>query len=167
MTQTSTPSSAFDFSPTDADPDIGTEKFGSSSLRSATAAAGYAPSGGRATAELWSVSPVECGPFSTPAPAGSATDTATATIQAFDPAAVPASGDLWQASVNPAAAFTPVTINPGQSATINLTITPSAAAGTVVSGTLYVDDTAAAIPPDAQTSGAEATAIPYQYTAGS
>jgi hypothetical protein len=51
-------------------------------------------------------------------------------------------------------------------ATINVTITPSAATGTVVSGALYVDDLLAGIPPYSQTAGDEVTALPYQYTVG-
>ena len=134
MHQTSTVPTVFDLFTTSGDPDLESASPGSGPLGSTTEDVNYAPAGGRVTAGLWSSGPSEVGPFDQPAPAGSATDTATATIQAFDPAAAPASGDLWQTSVNPSAAFTPVTINPGQSATINLVITPSAASGTVVAG---------------------------------
>src|SRR6185437_5167235 len=34
----------------------------------------------------------------------------------------------------------PITLNPGQTGTIVVTITPSGASGTVVNGTLYIDD---------------------------
>jgi len=57
-----------------------------------------------------------------------------------------------------------VVIGPGASATVDVTITPSAASGTVVSGNLYVDDALSAIPPYGQISSDELTAIPYKYT---
>ena len=37
----------------------------------------------------------------------------------------------------------------------------------MVSGTLYVDDLLAAVPPYGQLSGNELTALPYEYTVGS
>lgn len=57
----------------------------------------------------------------------------------------------------------PVTVG---SATFEVTITPSALAGSVVRGTLYVDDLLAAIPPYGQFTGDEIAAIPYEYTVG-
>ncbi len=63
-------------------------------------------------------------------------------------------------------AFDGITIAPGASATVNVTITPSAPAGTVVKGTLYVDDLLAGIPPYSQFSGSEVAALPYTYTVG-
>ena len=119
------------------------------------------------TAGLWDAGPTECGPYSTAAPAGTATISMSAVTKAFDTAVTSPTGDLWQLSINPSAAFAPVTINPGQTATINVTITPNAAAGTVVSGHLYVDDTASAVPPYGQLTGDELSAIPYEYTVGS
>ena len=64
------------------------------------------------------------------------------------------------------------TIKPGQSSVIDLTITPSqdGTAGTVVSGTLYVDVLAAfneiqesGVP----STGSDVLSIPYEYTIGS
>ena len=83
-----------------------------------------------------------------------------AVTKAFDTPATSPTGDLWQVSVNPAAAFAPITINPGQSATVNVTITPSAAAGAVVSGKLYVDDIAEGVPPYGQLAGSELFGTP-------
>jgi hypothetical protein len=73
-------------------------------------------------------------------------------------------GDFWLAAVNPAAAISPVTINPGQSATVNVTITPAGASGTVVSGALYVNDLMEGVPPYGQQAGDEMAALPYDYT---
>lgn len=122
------------------------------------------------TAGLWSAGPSECGPYPPGgAPAGSATISMSAQTKAFDPAVTSDTSDLWLASTNPSAAFSPIVINPGQTATIKVTITPSAAAGTVVKGTLYVDDFVSNVPPPAysQLSGDELAAFPYEYTAGS
>ena len=53
----------------------------------------------------------------------------------------------------------PITLNPGQTGTITVTITPSGASGTVVRGTLYIDDF------DSFTDGGdELVAFPYAYT---
>ena len=47
-----------------------------------------------------------------------------------------------------------------------MTITPSGTAGTVVSGTLYLDDVATSLAPDADTTASEVAALPYSYTIG-
>ena len=56
-------------------------------------------------------------------------------------------------------------VQPGQSATIPVTITPSGASGTTVKGRLYIDDTnlflfAAFVAPN----GNQVTSVPYEYT---
>ena len=88
----------------------------------------------------------------------------TATAKAFDPAVTSSTGDFWLQAVNPAASFSPIVINPGQTAVVNVTITPAGASGTVVSGNLYVDDFVGDVPPYGQESGDELAAIPYAYT---
>ncbi len=147
----------FDFGPNQGDPDLvsntGTSVSGS-----------YTPPGGSVTTGVWFALPDEIGPYSGPAPAGTATLAMTATTKEFDPAVTSSAGDLWLASTNPAATFSPVTINPGQSAIVNVTITPSGASGTVVSGNLYVDDFIENVPPYAQEAGDELVALPYTYT---
>jgi hypothetical protein len=69
-----------------------------------------------------------------------ASTTFTATAPAFDSTITSPTGDLWLLSTNPAATLTPVIVNPGQTATIPVTITPLGSSGTTVSGTLYLDD---------------------------
>jgi hypothetical protein len=89
------------------------------------------------------------------------------TTKQFDPAVTTAQGDIWTASTQGLSVFgtfAPVTINPGQTSVINVTITPSGASGTVVSGTLYVDDFVGSLPPYGTTTGNELAAIPYRYT---
>jgi len=167
VTQTSTLPGMFDFGPFPGDPDIASANSGPGPLCSTTESASYSPSGGSVTAGGWYAGPAECGPYSAAAPAGSATVSMTAQTKAFDTAVTSAPGDLWLLATNPSASFSPVIINPGQSATIDMTITPSAAVGAVVSGDLYVDDYASAVAPYAQVSGDELAAIPYEYTVGS
>jgi hypothetical protein len=47
---------------------------------------------------------------------------------------------------------------------VNVTITPAGSSGTVVSGTLYVDDVVGDLPPYGTTTGNQLAAIPYSYT---
>ncbi len=89
-----------------------------------------------------------------------------ATTQAFDPAVTSPPGDFWDVSVNPNAPFSLLVVNPGQTVTVNVTITPSAATGTVVSGHLYVDTFLGGVPPFGQQTGDELAALPYEYTVG-
>jgi len=53
----------------------------------------------------------------------------------FDETIVPDTGDVW----DPNSGYTPMTLGPGQSGTITLTITPAGSAGTVVRGFIAVD----------------------------
>ena len=71
------------------------------------------------------------------------------------------SGDVWAFSVNPNATYSPLTLNPGQSGTITLTITPNAPKGTVIHGFIGVDTLNLAT-----ASGDELVNIPYTYTVG-
>ena len=165
VSQTSSLPGMFDFSPYPGDPDVPSAKTGS--LCSTTSYASYHPSGDRVTAGLWGATPSECGPYSDAGePAGTATLTLTAHTKPFDPAVTSSTGDLWAGAVDQSAfgTFAPLLLNPGQTGTITVTITPSGASGTVVHGTLYVDDFAAGVPPYGQLTGDELTAFPYSYT---
>jgi Subtilase family len=166
VTQTSSLPAMFDFSPYSGDPDLASSGLGTAALCADTAAGSYAPPGGTVTAGLWDGGPTECGPYSAPAPAGSATISMAAQTKEFDSAVTSATGDLWLFAINPAAPFAPIVINPGATAVIDVTITPSGPAGTTVSGTLYVDDVVSAIPPAdyGQLTGDELTGLPYAYT---
>jgi hypothetical protein len=88
----------------------------------------------------------------------------TVETKEFDSAVTSPTGDVWLVSINPAAAFSPVVVNPGETVTVDVTITPSGASGTVVSGTLYVDNFTGDVPPYGQQTGNELAAIPYTYT---
>ncbi len=112
----------------------------------------------RVTQGLWTAAPTPIGPTNGPV-SGSATLQAVAHTKAFDPAATSDTGDFWAFASNPSAAFTPLLLNPGQSGTIAVTVTPSGPKGTKVDGVLYVDTAS-----DALFSGDELAAFPYSYT---
>ena len=146
------------------DPDIASAMTGP--LCSTTASASFAPSGGTVTAGPWYAQPSECGPYAAPASAATASLAMTAESKAFDSAVTSDTGDFWPTAINPATAFAPIILNPGQTGTINVTITPSGASGTVVTGTLYVDAFATGAPTAVFSipTGDELAGLPYSYT---
>jgi len=164
VTDSSSLPTMFDTSPFPGDPDLASSSSGTGPLCSTTPSVSYTPSGGEVISGLWSALPSECGPYPGPAPAGTATMNATAVISAFDGMVTSDTGDIWLAATNPAATFSPIVINPGQTAVIHVTITPSGTSGTQVSGTLFVDDFVSSVPPYGQIAGDELAAIPYAYT---
>jgi hypothetical protein len=86
--------------------------------------------------------------------------TASAHTRPFDAAVGSATGDPLLAYVSAdAPAATPVTVDVGASGSIQLTITPTGAKGTVVRGTLFLD----AIDPITGSTD-EVAALPYAYT---
>jgi hypothetical protein len=149
----------FDASPFPGDPDLVSSIGTSASL-------GYAPTGGLVSNGLWAATPSETGPYPAAAPAGTVSMTCSATIRAFDPAITSATGDIELASVNPSLTFTPVVIAPGDSAVVDVTITPSAAGGSVVAGTLFVDAFQSDTPPYGDEAVDQVAALPYEYTVG-
>ena len=148
------------------DPALASASFGPGPLCQTSSSLFFDPPDGTVSAGLYLGEPTECGPYTGAAPTGTATDTMTAQTEPFDQAVSSPTGDLWQLAVNPAASFSPVVINPGQTSTIDVTITPSGAAGSIVMGTLYVDDYDGAVPPYDVFSGDELAALPYAYTIG-
>ena len=117
------------------------------------------------TAGLWQAFPSEAGPYP---PGGaeraSARMSMTATTLAFDPSfRTSGPGDFWRLAVDPAARLRTrdlFVIGPGRTRVITATIRPSAAPGTVVRGTLYVDDFADS---PQFLSGGQLLALPYAY----
>jgi hypothetical protein len=160
----------FDWGPGTGDPDLGATTAGDT----ATGTWSATP----ITSGLWLADPSEIGPYG-PKPPPTVTASLAATVQTepFDSAVTAPTGDLWLQSVDPGAAVTVLTIKPGRSAVIPVTITPSATAGTVVSGILYVDElvelpSAAANALNFQPgqaffpSGSQVAALGYQYRVG-
>ena len=115
---------------------------------------------------LWLVNPDETGPYPAGgAPADTASTSLSAVTQAFDPTVGTDTDDFWQVGF----AFTNfLYLQPGQSGSISVAISPTAGPGTLVSGDLYIDDFAlgsffAFQPlPNAD----ELAAIPYTYKIG-
>jgi hypothetical protein len=136
---------------------------------------------------IWESDIGQSGPFDGPAPAGTVTASASAIGKLFDSALTSSTGDFWLAGVDPSAspALTaavrhaaraiqsangaspattaavqdgPLTLNPGQSGTISVTITPSGPVGSVVKGTLYIDSFDGNVD-----SSDELIDLPYQY----
>ena len=146
----------FDFGWTFGDPDLGSST-GKTATGSFTAPS--VPVGD------WSVTPSLRGPFGAKPPnTVPATVSMTATTAAFDPAVTAPTGDLWLGSTDITTGFTPYVVNPGQSVTIPVTITPAGKAGTVVSGTVYVADSSVITGPLGGTEGSDVAAFPYSYT---
>lgn len=120
----------------------------------------------------WTITPFLFGPTGKkPATEVTASTSMTATTAAFDKAVRSTTGDLWLGSVNASNPFTPIVVNPGQSVTIPVTITPQGALGSTVTGTLYLDDSSivpAIVSFNALSAngpvGSEVAAFSYSYT---
>lgn len=155
------------------DPSVASAGLKTGALCHFRALAGYTAAGGAVTSGLWLPEPTECGPFSRLARKGKVTEQITVRTRAFDRAVSVPTGDLMQVA---RAALTQsqlqafgknlVQLQPGKSATVNVTITPSGAAGTVVSGTLYLDALEIGVPPYGQLASSEVAAVRYEYTVG-
>ncbi|MFE0458510.1 S8 family serine peptidase [Kitasatospora sp. NPDC058965] len=118
---------------------------------------------------FWSTYVQQIGPFDAAgAPAGSSTITASAHTLAFDPALTSSTGDPFALAYNASApATSPVTVQPGGSGALTVTLTPQGAKGSVVHGVLYLVTT----PGGTQlannamaVTGSVLAAIPYSYT---
>ncbi|MBV9002133.1 MAG: S8 family serine peptidase [Solirubrobacterales bacterium] len=104
--------------------------------------------------------PEATGPF-TSATTATVNLAAIANTNQFDSAVSSSSGDVWAQSVDASAPYTPITLAPGQSGTITLTITPNAPKHSVVHGFVGVDTLNLAT-----ASGDELIKIPYTYKVG-
>jgi hypothetical protein len=99
--------------------------------------------------------------------------TMTATTAGFNNDITSSTGDLWLGSTNVNIGYNPYVVNPGQSLSIPVTITPTGTAGSTVSGTIYLDDTSD-IPGILGINGlftnapvaSAVAAFPYSYTVG-
>ena len=168
--QTSTIPAMTDLSTvTGGDPDVGLSGLSKGSLCAKSVTGSYTPSGGWVTSGNWGPGPTECGPFKALVSAnGTATDTLTVKAAAFDTTVTSQTGDLEQLATGVAAGNTAVSnaveLQPGQSATVNVTITPTNAFNVVDSGTLYLDTLQSGVPPYGQIAADEVASLPYSYT---
>ena len=145
----------FDMSTPAGDPDVASNQG-----LDVTATAGGSP----LTSGEWSVLPSVVGPFVSAATTENTHTSMTATTQAFDPAVSSDTRDLWQLALGGPFTITPVVVQPGHTASIQVSIAPTGSKGTTASGVLYVDDDSVvlfgALVPNANT----VAAIPYSYT---
>ena len=114
---------------------------------------------------LWLIIPALQGPFGA---AGATPTSVTASgvveLKAFDTSISSNSGDLWSDITLGTATFNPVVVPSGTSATINVTIQPSAAQiGSVVRGSIYIDTFNPINGNSGPFLGDEVVAIPYTY----
>jgi hypothetical protein len=114
---------------------------------------------------LWGIIPDEIGPYPpSGAPPATASVSLDAVTQAFDPTIDSQTGDFWEWINGLSANFAPIYLAPGASGQIPITVTPDAAPGTLVSGTVYVDDYALASGFGVVNNNAdELAALPYSY----
>jgi hypothetical protein len=120
----------------------------------------------------WTVTPFLVGPIGTkPAKNVTANVSMTATTAGFDQTVSSPTGDFWLSSTNAANGFSPYVVNPGQSVTIPVTITPQGSSGTAVSGTIYLADfslNSGAVTynelPGNYPEASDVAAFPYTYT---
>jgi hypothetical protein len=116
---------------------------------------------------LWLLNPDEIGPFpSGGAPSATATATFKAVTQAFDTTVSSSTGDFWTSANGLSGSFTPMYVPAGDSTTITVAVTPTAAVGTIVKGTLYVDDFVIGSFGPALPTGDQLAALPYSYKVG-
>jgi hypothetical protein len=110
----------------------------------------------------WILAPSLIGPYG---PDGAPTTvpvtaSAVALMQPFDAAVSASSGNAWADLVLGTNTFNPLVLGPGESGTINVTITPDASkVGKSVNGFLYIDTFNSAV-----NTGDEVVRIPYSYT---
>jgi hypothetical protein len=171
LSQSSTVPAMFDFGSFVGDPDLFSLSGVPGQLCATSEIGLYAPLFDRVSAGGWFAQPQECGPYAATGPSGTATVTATVITKAFDPSITAsvngnAIADDWAVAATGTIAVSAWVIAPGASATFDVTITPTAAKGTVVRGTLYVDDLLAGVPPYGQFTGDEVDALPYVYRVG-
>jgi hypothetical protein len=120
---------------------------------------------GSVTQGYWVTYVQQIGPFSNAgAPSGTSLLTATAVTQPFDSAVTSTVGDPYLPAVDATAdGGAPVVIAPGATATIAVTITPTGAKGTVVSGILDLVTTPYGTRAF-NTTGDVVASLPYTYT---
>jgi subtilisin family serine protease len=135
----------------------------------------YAPGANEIPAGDWSLSPSLAGVSGKKADKEeNVKATLIARTPPIDPTIDAPTGDLWKASTNINYAFTPFLVLPGGTTTIPVTITPKGAAGTHVTGVLYLSDVSFNLGflsqtqqlIDALPSASNVAAFPYSYTIG-
>jgi hypothetical protein len=163
---------AFDASYLPGDPDLSPEvaaPYTTSSITPTLSQLTFTPPTG-VSAGVWATVVSEIGPYSTSAPLAVETTTFTANTLDFDPAVSSPAGDTVQAFTTGNAAFSPVEAEPGATVTIPIKVKPTAAVGSTVSGTLFVNGATVSALFNFSLAGglspfsSDLAAIPYKYT---
>ncbi len=110
---------------------------------------------------LWSATPSEIEPYSDAGPTKTIVTTAAiVNTRDFDTAVDSSTGDYYALAVGkPSSSYAPLTLAPGQTGIITVTIAPTATVGSMISGILYVDTFNSIT-----NSGDELVGLPYKYT---
>ncbi len=169
--QTSSVPAMTDLSTAIGDPDLGPSGPSKASLCGQSGWEAYTPPGGTVTSGGWITAPTECGPYRARAVAGAATDKVLVDTAGFDRNVLVQTGDLERLATSAAAGDSALTraveLQPGKSATVNVTFKPAGpASAALVSGTLYLDTVQGGVPPYGQVAADEVAARPYSYRVG-
>ncbi len=122
---------------------------------------------GTTSTGIWFTDVNEIGPVATTAPTANSTVSLSARTPGFDSDVTSSTGDFWAVVTDPTADIgTPVTIAPGATATITVTITPSGHKGDQVSGVLNIVTPPSFAHATFNTTGDVITQLPYSYTVG-
>lgn len=126
------------------------------------------PSAGPVASGIWYSVVDQVGAFGpSGAPKGTTHVDFSARTLGFDHDVTSSTGDFWPVVTDPSADVgTAVTIQPGESTTITVQITPSGAVGSKVSGLLNVYTTPSFAYPTFTTTGDVLATVPYSYTVG-
>jgi hypothetical protein len=128
---TSTVPITLDTSPAFGTPDVEADSIGNSAVALATAS--------ELPASAWSCAPAEQGPFAGPVPSTTFTCGALAVTNEFAPDVATSAGNFWADLELGTSTYNPLVLNPGQSATITVAISPTDAKGTRVKGFLTLE----------------------------
>jgi Subtilase family len=120
--------------------------------------------GERINQGLWNGVSSPVGPTAGPV-TGTTTLTAAVRTRAFDPAATSTTGDAWLLGIAPQP-FAPLLLQPGQTGTITVTVTPTGAPGSTVRAALHVDTFAVSTFLLGGSAVDEVAVLPYEYTVG-
>ncbi len=131
LAATSTVPITLDTSPDFGTPDVGAQPIGDSAVALATAS--------ELPASIWSCAPSEQGPFATTATATTYSCGALAVTNAFAPDVSTSAGNLWADVELGSNTYNPLVLQPGQTGTITVQISPTDATGTTVRGFLTVE----------------------------
>lgn len=123
---------------------------------------------GTVSTGVWYTDVTEVGAVdSSGAPTASSTVDLTARTPGFDSTVTSSTGDFWALTVNPNADLgNPVTVLPGQTRTVSVTITPTGKKGTKVSGVLNIITPPSLAYATFSTTGDVLAQVPYSYTVG-